>query len=114
MAQFTHRRSVQTAETDTTAAHNGLPHPPRWRRHPAPPPYPASPDPRMVTQDGRHSGHHLGEPNHEFDLVAAATCDVTFGPDALSLRRIERGGYEYVMPIQKMARMSAVAAGAAS
>ena len=42
----------------------------------------------------------LGEPNHEFDLAAAATCDVTFGPDALALRRIERGGYEYVRPIQ--------------
>ena len=42
----------------------------------------------------RHSGHHLGEPNHEFDLAAAATCDVTFGPDALSLRRIERGGHD--------------------
>ena len=27
MAQFTHRRSVRTAETDTAAAHNGLPAP---------------------------------------------------------------------------------------
>jgi hypothetical protein len=43
------------------------PHAPRWRRHPASPPYPASPDPRMVAQDGRHRGHHLGEPNHELD-----------------------------------------------
>lgn len=48
----------------------------------------------MVTQDGRHRGHHLGEPNHELDLAGAATCDVTFGPDALALRRIEGGGDE--------------------
>jgi hypothetical protein len=54
----------------------------------------------MVAQDGRHRGHHLGEPNHELDLAAAATGDVTFGPDAPALRRIERGGHEYVMPIQ--------------
>jgi hypothetical protein len=54
----------------------------------------------MVAQDGRHRGHHLGEPNHEFDPAAAATWDVTFGPDALALRRIERGGHEYVMSIQ--------------
>jgi len=39
----------------------------------------------LVAQDGRHRGHHLGEPNHELDLAAAATCDVTFGPDALAL-----------------------------
>jgi hypothetical protein len=90
------------------------PHAPRWRRHLARPPHPASPDPRMVAQDGRHRGHHLGEPNHELDLAAAATCDVTFGSDALALRRIARRGHEYVMPIQSVARRSAVAAGAAS
>jgi hypothetical protein len=48
----------------------------------------------MVAQDGRHRGHHLGEPNHELDLAAAATYDVTFGPDALALRTIEQGGHE--------------------
>jgi hypothetical protein len=53
----------------------------------------------MVTQDGRHRRHHLGEPNHKLDLAAAATCDVTFGPDALALRRIERGGHQYVVLI---------------
>jgi hypothetical protein len=61
----------------------------------------------MVAQDGRHRGHHLGEPNHELDLAAAATCDLTFGPDALALRRIERGGHEYVMPIHATAILAA-------
>jgi len=31
----------------------------------------------MVTEDGRHRGQHLGQPNHEPDLADAATSNVT-------------------------------------
>src|SRR5262249_43002426 len=40
------------------------PPPPRRQRPLAPPPQPAGPDPRLVTQDGRHHRNHLGQPNH--------------------------------------------------
>jgi len=37
--------------------------PPRRPRHPAPRPHPARPDPCLVTRDGRHRRHDLGQPD---------------------------------------------------
>src|SRR5215472_12102315 len=53
-----------------------LPGEPTWRqRHLAPPPHPARADPRLVTPDGRHHRHHLGQQNNrapkELDARAA-------------------------------------------
>jgi hypothetical protein len=45
--------------------------PPRRPRHPAPPPHPARPDPRLVTRNGRHRRHHLGQPDHAASLSHA-------------------------------------------
>src|SRR5262249_35373248 len=54
-----------------------LPGEPPWRqRHLAPPPHPARADPRLVTPDGWHHRHHLGQqdnrPPQELDASPAS------------------------------------------
>ena len=43
---------------------------------------PGGANPRLVTKNGRHRRHHLGRPDHELHLAAAATSNVTLGLDA--------------------------------
>lgn len=50
--------------------------PARWKRPAAPPPHSARPDPRMVTADGRHPRHDLGQQDHvRLDLRHAASAN---------------------------------------